>query len=302
MTIGDCMAQELERYHVEEDIFKADGHNEEEKDKFHRAIPGRRLSLRRYNSTATIANDNEDGMDKYQPPPARPPSTILYDDGAQESTFNWSESVSIIADFLMEEIHNIDWVRSTTMGTWAVFIFSPGYMFLYATLDKVFPLKTPTTIIARVLISMVYSIPMNTLFFTYSTSAHHTLEWWNLRREVMLESEEKCNFTDYHEPLILPPYDVEMMISKAKLKLETELVTTVKNSAKMWIPINFFSFALVPSHLRPFGLFFFSLFWNCYLSLVQHRDIVLPEEFNLSKDDTILIATNSARVSIDQKK
>ena len=68
-----------------------------------------------------------------------------------------------------------------------------------------------------------------------------------------------------------------MMLSVARLKIERELLTTVKSSATVWIPINVINFAVVPPHLRPFGLSFFSVFWNCYLSLVQHRDLPLPE-------------------------
>ena len=69
------------------------------------------------------------------------------------------------------------------------------------------------------------------------------------------------------------PMDPTNLLPKIKLKLQHELIPTVTNSAKMWIPINAFSFGILPSHLRPFCLSFFSVFWNCYLSLVQYRDI-----------------------------
>lgn len=63
-----------------------------------------------------------------------------------------------------------------------------------------------------------------------------------------------------------------MFHSTVRLKIENELVRTVAASASIWIPINALNFAYVPPHLRPLTLTFFSAFWNCYLSLAQHRE------------------------------
>lgn len=70
------------------------------------------------------------------------------------------------------------------------------------------------------------------------------------------------------------------MVTNAKLKIEAELWPTIVNSAKVWVPAHLVNFTVVPVHFRPVTISVVSIFWNCYLSLVQHRDICLEEEDN----------------------
>jgi hypothetical protein len=111
---------------------------------------------------------------------------------------------------------------------------------------------------ARVTLSFILSGPINAAFYVYGTAVHHTTEWWLL---------EVPYYNDF---------EWDQLWAKALLKLETELPQTMIASGSCWIPINLFTFTYVPPHLRPLSLMFFSIFWNCYLSLSQHKDLVLP--------------------------
>lgn len=68
------------------------------------------------------------------------------------------------------------------------------------------------------------------------------------------------------------------MWARAKLKLKTEFYNTVRDSAIYWVPANFVNFTFFPSYLRQLGWMFFSVIWNCYLSLAQHRATELPAQ------------------------
>lgn len=74
------------------------------------------------------------------------------------------------------------------------------------------------------------------------------------------------------------PYRFDQLVEKIRRKLEAEFVTTIKISAKFWIPLNFLSFSVVPSHIQPLNLMFFNVFWNCYLSLSQHRTVQVVQQ------------------------
>jgi hypothetical protein len=112
------------------------------------------------------------------------------------------------------------------------------------------------------------SIPVNTIFFLYGTFVHHVTEW------IGLINAWRCEVPDASARHVLRhvPFDLPMFWSSARLKIETELAPTVLASAGMWIPINALNFTFVSPHLRPLTLTTFSAFWNCYLSLAQHRD------------------------------
>lgn len=279
------MAQEIERYHLEDEFT----HHDHDLD----GVPERRrIHMHPYwgfvNKGDTSLEDGN-GEGSASTTDARNPLVVAV-------------LVDRIVGSIQQSIERNDWIRTASMGLWSVLFFTPAYMALYAAFDRVFKTRTPLAVGARVVGAVLYSIPVNALFFVYGTSVHHTLEWYGLWDSLLADAEEEADWTintsdnDYDDdddatadqktrrnfflplPERPPPYDVEMMLSKARLKIETELISTVTNSAKMWIPINIVNFAVVPNHLQPFGLLFFSMFWNCYLSLVQHRDVPLPQD------------------------
>eukprot|EP00957_Ditylum_brightwellii_P172150 13105637-Ditylum_brightwellii.AAC.1 len=239
------MAQELEHFHLEEAIAGHDVNPE--------AIPpSRRLNLRRYGTHGGTLLDKE-GDDDYKNMirhdqhhyPIAPPSTLNYD--GVESTSTWTTSFEMLLDFIWHESSKLDLVRTSSMGVWAVTIYTPFFMWLYRQFDKMFPKKNTFAIMSRVVLAVGISVPVNAAFFTYGTFVHHTLEWMEMRKEwkeTRKEDEEweqhwtlyeeqqqrqkltpnsdnnnkeepaQTESTPKHLSTIPPPYDIEMMISK----------------------------------------------------------------------------------------
>ena len=242
MTIGDVMAQEIERHHV----------------------PGHELA------EAPSVEGVPDNQRLHMKPYGR-----LIEEGDE---WKWRESTQLAWNGLQKDLEELDYFRTATMIGWSVGYMTPVFLYFYRVLDRIFPKRTAATIGARVFASFVVSIPTNAIFFMYGTSVHHVAEWIALR-EGWKEELQDFGLEESTVEHIMdngPPFDFEMMMAKGILKVKSELVNTIAASAKAWIPINFFNFALVPSHLRPLVFMMASVFWNCYLSLVQHRDVALP--------------------------
>lgn len=268
MTAGDLMAQELEQHDLSDHF--AGSTKKSLKD-----VPvQRRLSLRRYGTIGgePLINKKESDYDKLKS------SNPLLHDGVTVSS-NWREIANFLFRNPLDEVQQFDLSRTVTMVFWSVGIYTPGYMWLFRQCDRVLPKTTPFAITARVALMLTFSIPINIAFFGYGTTVHHVMEWNALREE------QKEKFTGRGiEPAEVsrwvrengPKLDVETLLSKIRLKLDSELITTITTSAKVWVPINFINFSLVPPHFRPLGLMIGSIFWNCYLSLVQHRYVALP--------------------------
>jgi len=190
-------------------------------------------------------------------------------------------------------LQNIDYIRTASMSVWAAVFVTPAYIYLYKTCDKYerfFPKRGMRGVVSRVGAALCLSVNLNAAFFVYGVLVASALEYKDLKLQYNQEEESKQSHTfdpsDSTNTSTLNstttsttttphynPMDPTNLLPKIKLKIQHELIPTVTNSAKMWIPINAFSFGILPSHLRPFCLSFFSVFWNCYLSLVQYRDI-----------------------------
>lgn len=286
MASGDVMAQELERnhFHIHED--------EEEIEN----TP--RLSLKRYGTVNPTAAQTaaevafEKRKHEHDPPPKHHPNNTSND--AEEKDENDAidstnsaiyfddikDTITYAVDTLRAECEYLDGYRTTTMMAWSAGAYTPLYVAIYKVCDRFMPHQTPVTVTARVALSFLLSVPINAGFFTYGTFVHHTMEWMAIQNEWKMELEELGILTDtvqLHGESVVP-YDWEMLHATARLKLESELLTTVVDSAKVWIPVNFLNFTLVPPHLRPVVLLTLSVFWNAYLSLAQHRDLSLPED------------------------
>ena len=223
----------------------------------------RKLHLKRYETLDPVAEDT-----KY----SKPEFNILTSTPTTIGT-----SSSFAKSFSVFDALPSDWnpYRTATMAAWSAGFYAPFYVFLYRLYDRYLPKQTPASIGARVALSFVCSIPVNAAFYTYGTTVQHTTDWWSLSREVQYELQD-MGAKDCNTHLV--PYEWDQLLAKIRCKLETELPTTITTSGSCWIPINLFTFTVVPSHLRPLSLMFFSIFWNCYLSLAQHRDLVVPDE------------------------
>jgi hypothetical protein len=161
-----------------------------------------------------------------------------------------------------------DTFRTGTMAFWA-FFYAPLWVTVYRLYNIYLP-KGPTGVVARVGLTFLTSIPVNAAFYTYGTTVHHTREWWQ-------QQQQSSNDDDKNSLLLKTPlvssYQFDELREKVLAKLEAEMPTTVVRSAYCWIPFNFVTFSVVPPHVQPLTLMFGAVFWNCYLSLTQHRDI-----------------------------
>ena len=262
MTAGDVMAQGLEHHQLGG---KFAGHDTPQD------VPMvRRLSLRRYGTHVHHQLDTNDDVV-----------------GARENQGSLLASTTTMAapltarnmlEQIKDEIAFIDPFRVATMVIWNVGFTTPAFLCLYHFCDRIFVKQTPWTVAGRVFVTLLFSVPVNTLFFTYGTCVHHTAEWYALRGELRQEMQELGLEEEMGNDVVgkTTPFDWDMMVSKVQLKIKTELAETIQKSASVWVPINCFNFAMVQPHLRPLTMMFFSVFWNCYLSIVQHRDVVLP--------------------------
>lgn len=288
MTTGDVMAQKIEKYQMQQTVFDADGRNKEEEEMIKKMPLNRRVSLRRYMSKmptpiehSNKKHDDRNGNKNDEDVEIR--RRVLIKE--KEELDVWMEKMKMVIDRIQNEANDIDWVRSSSLGLWAACIMTPGFMTLFKSFDIVLgTIKTPLTTGIRLVGCFLWSIPNNAAFFAYGTCVHHTLEWWdgNKTQVLRLKSSQSHDAFDSHpDPT---NFNFDEMIIKAKMKIEAEIETTVKNSAKVWVPVNFINFTFVPPHLRQLVMNGTSVFWNCYISLVQHRDIITREDVMIYSD------------------
>jgi Mpv17 / PMP22 family len=256
MTIGDGMAQEIELHHH---------HHHHHHAKKEVVVPLRnrldakldppKLNFRRYGTLSP-------NRDEIQLRATKRPKTV--------DTF-W--------DRAWDELRSVDYFRSTTMIFWAGAVTTPFFLSLFRLFDRYLPFgTTPVAVVSRVGLTFMSSIPVNAVFFCYGCLVHHITGWIALVQERHCDLRARApsmNESTFWNSILEVPFDLEMLQSTAQLKLDTELLITVKTSAMVWIPFNTFNFSVMPPHLRPVAQMLWSVFWNCYLSLAQHRDASL---------------------------
>jgi len=129
-------------------------------------------------------------------------------------------------------------------------------------------------------ISMVVALPMTAFFFTYSTTAHHLLE------------------TDYSDDVyttsLLSTTLWNKCMKDVRSKLDNDLLTTYRNTVIAWTPINAINFMFVPPHLRMVYVSTLSMFWNAYMSLVQHHDVPVVDNDIVCVNDQKSSSSSSA--------
>jgi len=263
MTVGDIMAQEIERsYRSEEELKSREP----------------KLSFRRYGTLSPDVQLLQEEHDKRKK--ELDEKREDYDDSV-EGTFlaldHFQDTLEYIRNNLVLEFASLDYFRTATMALWAGAGYGPFFVFLYRLFDRFLPGGSNFRAVApRVGLALVVSIGVNTAFFIYGSYIHHFAEWLTLIKEWQYELKEmgaeKASFRSIIQEV---PYDFEMARSTARLKLESELWRTTTTSASVWIPINTANFALCPPHLRPLTLMVCSTFWNAYLSIAQHRDATI---------------------------
>jgi len=67
------------------------------------------------------------------------------------------------------------------------------------------------------------------------------------------------------------PIDWQAVRTRIRKRFDEDLVPVVTNSYSLWVPINCLNFVFTPPQFRIVTIAIVSNFWNCYLSLVQHK-------------------------------
>ena len=161
----------------------------------------------------------------------------------------------------------LDGVRTSTMAFWAGVVQAPFFLMLYRLYDRILPTAiTPYAVGSRVALSFVTTIPFTAAFFGYGTFVHHLL--YNDHNEICKER----NISDDDDVGEEDNLFWTTVAHQIQEKWSKDLGSTLQTSASVWVPFNAVNFSLVPPHLRPLSMMAMSATWNCYLSLVQHKD------------------------------
>jgi hypothetical protein len=292
MTTGDLMAQEIELHNLVE-YFSAERSSSKE-DGVHHAqrfatsvapeqqANAPKLSFRRYGTLSPIMKErrNTKMQEETRKEKMKQEAKEDYNESEEEAFLfpDMQESLRILARKSYTELASLDFFRTGTMALWGG-LTTPAFITLYKAFDRYLPRNvTPASVLPRVVLTFLFSVPVNAIFFCYGSFVQHTAQYYSLVQEWQVEMRQ-LGFQDMSLAEVVKdvPFDLEMAWSTARLKLESEFRQTIITSGSIWIPINIVNFSLVPSHLRPLVLMLCSTFWNCYLSLAQHRDVELGQ-------------------------
>jgi len=267
MSVGDIMAQEIEFNNKEKRRSKNDDNNplllrRSSSSNYQKPKQQQRQSLlellRRNNSKNNNNTSNHTTDDD------SPSAECIINKPTLPSILS-SLVKEVIEDFIKtikHEIRQLDYIRTSSMVFWSVGVYTPFYIQVFKLFDKHLPKRaTFATISIRVMTCFLLSIPINAIFFVYGSTVHQLLKEDVDTNEPTTEDNKNDKLSNFWNEIIV----------SSKRKLDAELYNTIVASGTVWIPFNFILFTFVPSHLRPLNLMVCSAFWNCYLSLVQHR-------------------------------
>jgi protein Mpv17 len=157
--------------------------------------------------------------------------------------------------------------RSAILTTWSACIASPFWLAWYRMLPRVLPHRQ---VVWTLLTAAVPAPISNCAFFTYSTVAEHCAN---------------------------SPQPIETLdeaLAKAFKKIETQLVPTIQMSAALWIPVNLANYYFTPLEFRMLATSVVAFVWNAYLSILQHKPVVLSaREVEDSHDEKKLTIIHS---------
>jgi hypothetical protein len=151
------------------------------------------------------------------------------------------ESLQIFSRNLHTELASLDYFRTGTMALWGG-LTTPLYIILYLPRNV-----TPASVLPRVVLTFLFSIPVNGIFFCYGSFVQRAAKYYSLVQEWQLEMRQLgFHNLSLSEVVKDVPFDFEMAWSIARLKLESEFRQTIITSGSIWIPINIVNFSLVP--------------------------------------------------------
>jgi protein Mpv17 len=134
-------------------------------------------------------------------------------------------------------LQRLDWLRVLRMATVGAVVVGPACHYWYQFLDKYIPSKQPLQVAKKILVDEFIFGPVYLGAFFVSIS---TLEG------------------------MTPQQTIE--------KIKKEYIPTFKMDVTVWPPAQAINFFFVPAPYRVLYISCISLFWNAYLSMVQHRE------------------------------
>ena len=273
MTLGDVMAQEIEMHYFgvvggcKKENLPVAGSTESS------ALPSAKLNFRRYGTLSpNISQLRAEAREKHHEidRSAIDPDTAHALVGIVMYWYNRAEKTRIA---LSTELRSLDIFRAFSMAFWTGFVSTPINLSLYALFDRYLPSGSTFKAVApRVGLSFLAGIPQTVMFFGYGCILHHTTEWLGLifewTHEMAAMGVERPSI---YEMIVEIPYDFSVVSAAMRLKLQNELIPVTITGGSVWIPTNIVNFALLPPQFRPVLVLVCSAFWNCYMSIAQHR-------------------------------
>lgn len=149
--------------------------------------------------------------------------------------------------------------RSLTMLAWGGIITTPIWLTFYRFVDTRLSAKNMKNVLIKVgMAAALMTPPMNAGYILFCTFFENFLN---------------CSGKSSSE-----------LLEKAQEGIERDLKEIVFSSWKVWIPLNSLNWYFFPNHLRLVVTTIGNVFWNAYISLVQHRPHHPASENSASTD------------------
>ena len=119
----------------------------------------------------------------------------------------------------------------------------------------------------KCLFTSIIAVPINATFFVYATSVEHYTAQFT---RYMTRTTE----TQLLRQPALSSYDVynhDILYDELSERFQNRFSNVVYASWIWWFPFNFVNWYYVPLNMRMVFSSFAAVGWNCFLSLVQHK-------------------------------
>jgi len=150
----------------------------------------------------------------------------------------------LVGDALAQMIQNakaekkdgFDRARACRMGTFGFFFYGPYQHYWYGFLDRLFPVKKKVShFVSKVVLNQIVLAPV-VLLVVFSWN----LAWQGKHQEI-------------------------------EAKVKNDLLSTMVNGWKFWVPASSINFWLVPLRFQVLYMSSCGVYWNAYLSLASNK-------------------------------
>ena len=202
MTTGDFMAQEIELHNLVEH-FSAESTSSKEEGVHHAAkrfgtgaVPEQqtnapKLSFRRYGTLSPIMKERRNTKMQEEARKAKMQQEAKEDyNKSEEEAFllpDMQGALRIFGKNSYAELASLDYFRTGTMAFWGGMT-TPAFITLYRVFDRYLPRNvTPASVLPRVVLTFLFSVPVNAIFFCYGSLVQHTAKYYSLVQEWQVE-------------------------------------------------------------------------------------------------------------------